>query len=62
MYIPTSAYNRFLEDAGGETDQDSGLASFDEEPTGSITLTIGGKALTLSPSQYLVPQAQYESA
>jgi hypothetical protein len=61
IYIPTSAYNKFLSAAGGSTDQNTGLAKFSRQPTGTITFTIGGKGLTLSPAQYLVPKAQYSS-
>lgn len=59
IYIPTSAYNSFLSATGGTTDSSSGLSSFKTKPTANFGITFGSKTLTLTPSQYLVPQAQY---
>lgn len=61
IYIPTSAYNKFLSAAGGETDSSSGLASFSSEPTSNFDITFGSTTYTLTPSQYLVPTAQYSN-
>jgi hypothetical protein len=58
IYIPTSAYNKFLSAAGGKTDSNTGLAKFTKKPTGTFAFTIGGTSFTLSPAQYLVPAAQ----
>jgi len=59
IYIPTSAYNKFLSDASGTTDSSSGLASFTTEPTSNFGIKFGSTTYTLTPSQYLVPTAQY---
>lgn len=59
IYIPTSAYNEFLSLTGGQTDSSSGLASFSTEPTSNFDITFGSTTYTLTPSQYLVPDAQY---
>lgn len=59
IYIPTSAYNNFLSATGGTTDSNSGLASFNTAPTANFGIKFGSKTYTLTPSQYLVPQAQY---
>lgn len=59
IYIPTSAYNRFLSAAGGSTDSNSGLASFSTKPTANFAIKFGSTTYTLTPAQYLVPTAQY---
>ncbi|CAK7238280.1 hypothetical protein SEUCBS140593_010506 [Sporothrix eucalyptigena] len=59
IYIPTSAYNKFLDDAGGETDSSSGLAKFTTKPTSNFGIKFGSTTYTLTPSQYLVPTDQY---
>ncbi|KAF9778099.1 hypothetical protein IL306_004262 [Fusarium sp. DS 682] len=59
IYIPTSAYNSFLKAAGGRTDSSSGLAMFTEKPTSDFGIVFGSKNYSLTPSQYLVPEAQY---
>ncbi|KAK0388277.1 hypothetical protein NLU13_4522 [Sarocladium strictum] len=59
IYIPTSAYNSFLSAAKGKTDSSSGLAVFSTKPTANFSITFGSKTFTLTPAQYLVPQAQY---
>jgi hypothetical protein len=61
IYIPTSAYNKFLSAAGGKTDSSTGLAKFTKKPTSNLSFTIGGKAFALTPAQYLIPSAQYAS-
>lgn len=59
IYIPSSAYSRFLSAAGGKTDSSSGLAVFSTKPTANVGITFGSTTFTLTPAQYLVPQAQY---
>lgn len=59
IYIPTSAYNKFLSATGGTTDSNSGLASFTTKPTGNFAIKFGSTTYTLTPAQYLVPTAQY---
>jgi len=59
IYIPTSAYNSFLSATGGRTDSTSGLAAFTAKPTSNFGITFGSTTYTLTPAQYLVPQAQY---
>lgn len=59
IYIPTSAYNKFLSAAGGATDSSSGLARFSTKPTSNFTIKFGTTSYTLTPAQYLVPTAQY---
>lgn len=59
IYIPTSAYNKFLSAAGGKTDSSSGLAVFTKKPTSNFSITFGSTTYTLTPAQYLVPTAQY---
>ncbi|KAK7420549.1 hypothetical protein QQX98_002748 [Neonectria punicea] len=59
IYIPTSAYNKFLSAAGGKTDSSSGLAVFTTKPTSNFGIKFGSTTYTLTPAQYLVPTAQY---
>jgi hypothetical protein len=59
IYIPTSAYNKFLSAAGGKTDSSSGLAVFTTKPTSNFGIEFGSTTYTLTPAQYLVPTAQY---
>lgn len=59
IYIPSSAYSKFLSATGGTTDSSSGLASFTTKPTQNFGITFGSTTYTLTPSQYLVPTAQY---
>ncbi|KAG9242820.1 aspartic peptidase domain-containing protein [Calycina marina] len=59
IYIPTSAYNKFLSAAGGATDSSTGLARFSTKPTSNFVITFGTTAYTLTPDMYLVPTAQY---
>ena len=53
IYIPTSAYNKFLSAAGGTTDPSSGLAEFWTEPTGTVTFTFGSTGYPLTPPSIL---------
>ncbi|EXK81770.1 hypothetical protein FOQG_13842 [Fusarium oxysporum f. sp. raphani 54005] len=59
IYIPTSAYNKFLSAAGGSTDSSSGLAAFTKKPTANFGIKFGSTTYTLTPAQYLIPTAQY---
>ncbi|CAK3788785.1 acid protease [Lecanosticta acicola] len=59
IYIPSAAYNNFLSATGGTTDSSSGLASFTTKPTSNFGVKFGSTTYNLTPSQYLVPQAQY---
>jgi len=59
IYIPSTAYSRFLSATGGRTDSSSGLAKFTTKPTGNFAFTIGGATFSLTPAQYLVPTAEY---
>ncbi|TVY38284.1 Polyporopepsin [Lachnellula occidentalis] len=59
IYIPTTAYNKFLSAAGGKTDSSSGLALFTTKPTSNFIIKVGTISYTLTPAQYLVPSAQY---
>ncbi|PNP85047.1 hypothetical protein FNYG_01572 [Fusarium nygamai] len=59
IYIPTSAYNKFLSATGGSTDSSSGLSSFNRKPTSNFGVKFGSTTYTLTPAQYLVPTAQY---
>jgi len=61
IYIPTSAYTKFLSASGGKTDSTTGLAKFTTKPTGTFSFTIGGTKFALTPAQYLVPTAQYSN-
>ncbi len=61
IYIPTKAYNAFLSATRGSTDSSSGLASFSTKPTSNFAVKFGSKSYTLTPAQYLVPQAQYSN-
>ena len=58
IYIPSSAYSKFLSAAGGTTGS-SGLATFTKKPTSNFGVTFGSTTYTLTPAQYLVPTAQY---
>jgi len=59
-YIPTTAMKVFLEATDGVLDHSTTLASFKTKPTANVTFTISNTPFTLSPDQYLVPQAQYD--
>lgn len=59
IYIPTSAYNKFLSAGGGKTDSSSGLAVFTKKPTSNFGIKFGSRTYTLTPAQYLVPTTQY---
>ncbi|PIB02373.1 Polyporopepsin [Cercospora beticola] len=59
IYIPTTAYNKFLSAAGGRTDSSSGLASFTTKPTANFGIKFGSTTYNLTPAQYLVPTSQY---
>ncbi|KAF7363006.1 Acid protease [Mycena venus] len=59
IFIPTAAYNAFLSASGGRTDASSGLATWTTEPTSNFAFNIGGVSRTLTPSQFLIPKAQY---
>ncbi|RDW58364.1 acid protease-2 [Coleophoma crateriformis] len=59
IYIPTSAYNKFLSASGGSTDESSGLAAFSTKPTANFGIKFGSTTYTLTPAQYLIPTAQY---
>ncbi|KAF5542388.1 hypothetical protein FNAPI_9965 [Fusarium napiforme] len=61
IYIPTSAYNKFLSAAGGSTDSSTGLAAFSKKPTSNFGIRFGSTTYTLTPAQYLVPTAQYSN-
>ncbi|KZP33239.1 acid protease [Athelia psychrophila] len=61
IYIPSSAYTKFLAATGGKDDSTTGLAKFTTKPTGTFSLTIGGTVFSLTPVQYLVPKAQYSA-
>ncbi|KAM0338866.1 hypothetical protein ACHAPU_011148 [Fusarium lateritium] len=61
IYIPTSAYNKFLSAAGGKTDSSTGLAVFTTKPTANFGIKFGSTTYTLTPAQYLVPTAQYSN-
>jgi len=59
IYIPTTAYNKFLSATGGKTDSNSGLAVFTTKPTSNFAIKFGSTTYTLTPAQFLVPTAQY---
>jgi hypothetical protein len=59
VYIPDTAYSKFLSASGGKTDSNTGLASWTTAPTGTFSFTIASTKFTLTPSQYLFPTAQY---
>jgi len=59
IYIPTTAYNKFLSATGGKTDPNSGLAIFSTKPSSNFNIKFGSTTYTLTPAQYLVPTAQY---
>jgi hypothetical protein len=58
IYIPTSAYCRFLSAAGGKTNSNTGLGKFTKKPTGMLAFTLGGTSFTLSLAQYLASAAR----
>ncbi|CZT45193.1 related to aspartic proteinase precursor [Rhynchosporium secalis] len=58
-WIPSSAFNAFLSATHGKVDEQSGLPSFTTKPTANLGFTIGSTTYTLTPAQYLVPQAQF---
>ncbi|KAF7981561.1 hypothetical protein HWV62_33173 [Athelia sp. TMB] len=59
IYIPSTAYTKFLTASGGKTDSSTGLAIYKTEPTANFSFTIGGTVLSLTPAEYLIPKAQY---
>lgn len=61
IYIPTAAYNAFLTASGGKTDSSTGLVVYTTKPTGNFGITFGSTTYTLTPTQYLIPTAQYSN-
>ncbi|CEI41856.1 hypothetical protein FVEN_g3800 [Fusarium venenatum] len=61
IYIPTSAFNKFLSATGGSSDSSSGLVAFTKKPTANFGIKFGSTTYTLTPAQYLVPTAQYSN-
>ncbi|KAF8317927.1 acid protease [Clavulina sp. PMI_390] len=59
IYIPTTAFNALTKATGGAIDSTTGFLRFSTQPTSTFTINIGGVAFPLTPSQYLVPSAQY---
>ncbi|KAJ7444804.1 aspartic peptidase domain-containing protein [Mycena galericulata] len=59
IIIPQAAYNAFLTAAKGTTDATTGLATFKTEPTSNFVFDIGGVNFSLTPTQFLIPKAQY---
>jgi hypothetical protein len=59
IYIPDSAYSKFLSASGCKADSTTGLTKCSKKPTSNFALTIGGKAFSLTPAEYLVPKSQY---
>ncbi|KAJ7678780.1 putative cathepsin E [Mycena rosella] len=51
LYVPTTIYTKFLSTSGGKLDNNSGLVNF----------VVGGTTFSLTPTQYLVPTAQYSN-
>jgi len=58
IFIPTSAYDGFLTATGGTTDESEGLATFKTTPTENFSFVIDGNTFTLTPAEYIIPQAQ----
>ncbi|KAJ7478004.1 putative cathepsin E [Mycena galericulata] len=61
LYVPTAVYNKFLTAAKGTLDSDSGLVKFTKKPTSDFSFVVGGTTYTLTPTQYLIPSAQYSN-
>jgi hypothetical protein len=61
IYLPTSIYDKFVDDSDGAYDDETGLVRYSSKPTGDLVLTIGGTEFTLTPDDYLLPQEQYEN-
>ncbi|KAF7293284.1 Aspartic protease [Mycena chlorophos] len=61
IYIPSTAYTKFLSASGGKLDNESGLVKFTTEPTANLSFVVGGVTYTLTPAQYLIAQSQYEN-
>ncbi|KAM3514716.1 hypothetical protein MY11210_001687 [Beauveria gryllotalpidicola] len=59
VYIPSTAYSRFLAASGGQTDPTTGFASYTTKPTGTFGIKLGTNTYTLTPDQYLIPTSQY---
>jgi len=58
IYVPSSVVSKFASASGGTVDQTQGLIRYSTAPTSTLSFTIGGRAFTLTPSQYLIPTAQ----
>ncbi|KAJ7105859.1 putative aspartic protease [Mycena epipterygia] len=61
LYVPTTIYTKFLSTSGGKLDNNSGLVKFTTKPTSNFSFVVGGTTFTLTPTQYLVPTAQYSN-
>ncbi|KAJ7766314.1 putative aspartic protease [Mycena maculata] len=59
LYVPTAVYDKFLTASGGKADSSSGLVKFTTKPTKDFSFVVGGTTYTLTPTQYLIPSAQY---
>lgn len=57
IYLPPAAYKGIIKATGGTADE--GIISFTKMPTATITIELGGNSFALTPSQYLVPTAEY---
>ncbi|KAF7368167.1 Aspartic protease [Mycena venus] len=61
LYVPTTIYTKFLSTSGGKLDNNSGLVKFTTKPTSNFSFVVGGTTFSLTPTQYLVPTAQYSN-
>jgi hypothetical protein len=59
IYVPTAVYTKYLKASGGKLDATTGLVKTTKKPTKNFSLVVGGTTFTLTPDQYLVPEAQY---
>ncbi|KAJ7726319.1 putative aspartic protease [Mycena maculata] len=61
FYIPTATYDKFLTASDGKLDSTTGLVKYTTKPTADFTFVVGGTTYTLTPTDYLVPTAQYSN-
>lgn len=59
VYIPPTALASFALLTGGTITDSEGLLRYSKMPTKTFDIVIGSNTYTLTPSQYIIPKAQY---
>lgn len=59
VFIPPTALASFALLTGGEIDDTEGLLRYTKMPTATFDIVVGSNTYSLTPSQYIIPKAQY---